>query len=235
MRGRGRKLTAIVVCVLVLFSVQARFPLLDAITLRLPHPVRSVVATLAVYENNQEPAALTRALRLDPDNAAAWGRRCTAYVGNNSAERLEDCRRAVALRASATNLRGEASALEEDGDFCAAERAYRDSLGETEFSGQRPYVMRDMALSALSCGHVQASLETLQAAEEMDSRNGSDGVAADRSYLSVVYEAMNDRGRARQMCSEANPGYGGCSCELTSTGVSCKPDVLPHGDVVARK
>lgn len=215
----------------------ARLCLLDPLTVRMPHAVRSAVATLAVHENGIGPNALNRALRLDPDNAAAWGRRCTAYVGKDAGERLDDCRRAVSLRATEANYRAEAAALEETGDPCAAEEAYGRALGDRD-TFQRAYVMRDQARTALACGDMNTSLAALKSAEEVDERNaslseeaansGRDGLAADRGYMAVVYDQMHQPQKAQEMCSAANPGYGSCTCQLTGSGLSCAKSGPPQ-------
>ena len=145
-----RGLCIAILCAIALLSLAARFPALDTISLDLPHPLRSLVATLAVRESTPVAGSLDRALAIDPDNAAAWGRRCTAYMGNDPADRLADCQKAVALKADAANLRGEAAALEENGDPCAAERSYRAAREHGDLFGQRTYVMRDQARAACS-------------------------------------------------------------------------------------
>ena len=140
MREFWRIALLVTVSVVMMFAAAARVCKLDPLTMRMPHFIRAMVATLAVHENTIGPNALNRALTIDPDNTAAWSRRCTAYVGKDAAERLNDCQHAVSLRYSAANLRGEASAQEETGDFCAAEGTYREALNRLVV--QRPYVMR---------------------------------------------------------------------------------------------
>jgi len=221
MRVIWRRILLGAAVVAVALGVEARFTALDGFTRRLPHPVRATVATLTVYENSANAASLDRALWLDPTNAAAWGRRCSAYVGKDAAERLEDCQRAVARRASAANLRGLGSALEESGNACAAEASYRAALTKADVIGQRPYVMRDQARAGLLCGDVSGSLTALRSAEEIDTRNGSDGLAADQGYMAVAYDRMNQPQKAKEMCAQANPAYASCTCELTGSGLSC--------------
>jgi tetratricopeptide (TPR) repeat protein len=234
MRAIWIRLVLISACVCVVLLAEARFTALDGFTLKMPHPLRAIVATLTVHENGASAAALDRALTIDPDNTAAWGRRCSAYVGKDATERLYDCQRAVALRASAANLRGEASALEESGNFCAAEATYRAALTKADVVGQRAYVMRDQARTGLACGDVSGSLTALRSAEEIDTRNaaeagqnasGRDGLAADRGYMAVVYDRMNQPQKAKELCAEANPAYASCTCELTGSGVSCAQTV----------
>jgi tetratricopeptide (TPR) repeat protein len=236
MRVFWRSLLFVLVGVSAALLSAARFCRLDPLTIRMPHAIRSVVATLAVHENSIGPNALNRAITIDPGNAAAWGRRCIAYVGKDAAERLNDCRRAVALRATGANYRAEATALEDTGDSCAAEAAYRTALSQRDIV-HRAYVLRDQARAALACGDINGSLAALKSAEEFDQHNlllseaaaisGRDGLAADRGYMSVVYEQMHQPQKAREMCSEANPGFGSCTCQLTGAGLSCSQNAPP--------
>ncbi len=222
MREIWRMTLLAAVSVTLMFAAAARICKLDPVTMRMPHFVRSMVATLAVHENTIGPNALNRALTIDPQNTAAWSRRCTAYVGKDAAERLNDCQHAVSLRDSAANLRGEASAQEETGDVCAAEGTYRAALKTLKV--QRPYVMRDQARAALACGDVGGSLAALREAESADTAT-PENLAVDHGYMAVVYDRMDQPEKARQMCSEANPGYGNCTCELTGSGLNCSQKI----------
>ena len=220
-------LLTVLACTFVLLAL-ARCRRLDRLTLSMPHPIRAVVATIAVHQSSIGPNALNRALTIDPDNTAAWSRRCTSYVGKDSAERLNDCRQAVALHATAANYRGQAAALEETGDACGAEASYREALSKPDVFSQRAYVMRDQARAALACGDPNGSLTALQSAEALDLRTGpltSEGLAADRGYMAVVYSEMNNPEKAAQMCAAANPGYASCTCQLTGTGLVCSQAV----------
>ena len=214
----------------VLLGAQARFAQLDAFTLSLPLPVRSVVATIAVHESDISSDSLDRALALDPDNSAAWSRRCTSYIAVNPQERLADCARAVNLHPSTANLRAHAAALEENGLPCAAQASLQEALVRPDLLGQRSYVMRDQARAALACGDNSGSLVALHSAEEIDQSNESDGLAMDRGYMSAVYDRLHEPVMAKEMCSQANPGYASCTCELSNTGLSCSPQPLGQED-----
>jgi hypothetical protein len=78
----------------------------------------------------------------------------------------------------------------------------------------------------------------LEQAEQLDLANSTDtprdptqvadpsaavreSLASDRGYMSVVYDRLNQSEKAKQMCTEANPGSPGCSCELTGNALIC--------------
>ena len=227
MRRIWRNLSILIVGGGALLCAQARLCRFDSLTMQLPHPIRSLVATIAVHENGVGPNALDRALMIDPENAAAWGRRCDAYVGSNPQERLADCRKAVSLEDSAANLRAEGAAFEEAGDSCGAASTFRAALGKRDLRMQKTYVMRDEARTALACGDAQGSLVALRTAEEVDKHDQSDGLSVDRGYMSVVYDKLNQPQKAKEMCTEANPGYGSCTCTMGSGGPSCTQDQAP--------
>ncbi len=223
MRVILRTISIVLLAGFVLLCAEARFAHLDGFTVALPGSVRALVATIAVQESDISPDSLDRALALDPDNSAAWSRRCTSYVATTPQEREADCVRAVNLRRSAANLRALAAALEDNGAPCAAQASLQEALGRPDLLGQRTDAMRDQARAALACGDISGSLVALRSAEEIDQSNESDGLAADRGYMSVAYDRIHDPEKAKEMCSRANPGYASCTCELANTGLRCSP------------
>jgi hypothetical protein len=217
---------------------EARFPALDPITVQEPHPMRAVVAGLAMRELGPADNQVDRILSLDPKNARAWERRCSAAIGPSPATSVYDCRRAYELDASTANLRSVGSALESDGQSCEAEAIYRQAYEKPDLAVRKPLVLRDQARAALNCGHPEVSLRALEQAEQIDLAEATgverdimqvadpsaavrESLASDRGYMAVVYERMNQPERAKQMCTESNPGSPGCSCELTGNALIC--------------
>ena len=234
MRVVRRLLLFLVVLPFTLMALAARFPAFDPVTLSLPHPVRAAVATLAVHESpGVEAAPVFRALALDPENAAAWNKRCTAFLGVDAGERLSDCRRAVELHPTTASLRALGSALEEQGDVCPAAAAYGRALETPDASGQRPLILREQARAALDCGDTAASLDALHRAETLDLREAGtadplvpalrDALSSDHAYLSIVYRRLHQPDQANLECVAANPGYSSCTCERSAAGFSCTP------------
>jgi hypothetical protein len=222
-----------------LIVMEARFPSLDSLTLHEPRPMRSLVGHLALREYGAGDTGLDRVLRLDPNNALAWERRCTAFLGATQAEWVSDCQHALKLQANGANYRLVGSAQEQANQYCAAEASYRTAEAQPDMAGQRPFLLRDAARAALDCGDASASLDMLRSAEQLDQRSADlavapdetqrarDGLSSDHGYMAVVYQQMNRPDKARHMCFEANPGYGDCSCQLTGTGLVCTPAASP--------
>jgi hypothetical protein len=228
--------TLVVFVVLVL--TEARFPALDPITLHEPHPMRAVVAGLAMRELGPADNEVDRILALDRDNARAWERRCTAAIGPSPATSVGDCERAYALDASTANLRAVGSAQESAGQFCEAETTYRKAFEQPDLAVRKPLVLRDEARAALECDHPAAALDALHQAEQLDLAEATDtprdptqvadpsaaareSLAADRGYMAGVSERTHQSDQAKAMCYEANPGSPGCSCELTGNALIC--------------
>jgi hypothetical protein len=238
MRVFRQSLLAILFFVVVLVLFEARFPELDSFTLHEPYPMRAVVAGLAMRELGPADNQVDRILMLDLKNARAWERRCTAAIGPSPATSVYDCQRAYEFDPSAANLRAVAAAEESAGRVCEAENTYRKSSESSDLAVRKPLVLRDLARAALDCGHTEASLAALQQAEVLDLAEATDtprdptqvadpsaavreSLAADRGYMAVVYDRLHQVEKAKQMCTEANPGSPGCSCELTGNALIC--------------
>jgi tetratricopeptide (TPR) repeat protein len=222
----------------VLVAFEARFPALDPLTVKEPHPVRALVAGLAMRELGPADNQVDRILALDPSSARAWERRCTAAIGPSPATSVYDCQRAYEFDPSAANLRAVASAQESAGQACEAEATYREAYNKADLGVRKPLVLRDEARAALTCGHPGTALQALEQAEVYDLAESTDtprdptqvadpsaavreSLAADRGYMAVVYERMNQSDKAKQMCTAANPSSPGCSCELTGNALTC--------------
>jgi len=237
MRVVQRSLLLVAFVFSLLIVVEARFPSLDSLTVHEPRPVRSLVGRLALREDGAADTGLDRVLRLDPNNARAWERRCTAFLGATQTEWVSDCQHALKLQTSGANYRLMGSAQEQAGQYCAAEASYRAAETQPDMAGQRPFLLRDAARAAMDCGDTNVSLALLHTAEQLDqhsadiaqapeeSQRARDGLSSDRGYMSVVYQQMNQPENAHRMCFEANPGYGDCSCQLTGSALVCSPAV----------
>jgi tetratricopeptide (TPR) repeat protein len=238
MRVFRQSLFTVLAVLLGLIVTEARFPSLDPLTVHEPHPLRAIVADLAMRELGQADNDVDRILRLDQTNAPAWERRCAAATGPTPAQSVFDCKRAYELDSSAPNLRALGSAEESASQTCQAEASYRKAVEKSDLSLRKPLLLRDEARAALGCEHPERSLALLQQAEQIDLADATDtprdptqvadpsaavreSLAADRGYMSVVYERLSQPERAKQMCTESNPGSPGCSCELTGNALIC--------------
>jgi tetratricopeptide (TPR) repeat protein len=217
----------------VVVIAEARFDSLDGLTVREPMPVRTLVGHLALREYGTDDNYLERVLKIDPNNARAWERRCTALLGATQSDWISDCQHALKLEATGTNYRLMGSAQEQANEFCAAQASYHTALSKPDIAGVRPHLLRDEARAALACGDPATSLAVLHTAEEIDEstagnvaapgeiNSARDGLASDYGYMAVVYDHINQPEKAREMCSEAYPGSETCNCQLTGTGLVC--------------
>jgi len=213
----------------VLFLVAAGVPAFDVFTTKLPSGIRSSVADVTLskagYEKNAR-AVIDRVIRLDPENADAWGRRCHATAEGGS--QREACNKAVALDPTAWNFEGLGSAQEHERDYCAAENSYTSAI---RYSQNDAGLLRDMARAALHCGHAWASVAGFEVAEGLDVKsaandpNDEDDTAADlladREFLVVAYNRTKQSGKATAMCTKTHPDWASCNCDLTEMGVRC--------------
>lgn len=238
MRVFQQSLLAILFVFVALVLTEARFPPLDPITLHEPHPMRALVASLAMRELGPADNDVDRILKLDQKNARAWERRCTAAIGPAPVQSVYDCERAYELDPSAATLRAVASAQESAGLVCEAEENFHTAYERADLAVRKPLVLRDEARAALACGHPEISLNALHQAEVLDLAEATDtprdptqvadpsaaireSLASDRGYMAVVYERMHQADKAKEMCTEANPGSPNCSCELTGNALIC--------------
>jgi tetratricopeptide (TPR) repeat protein len=207
----------------------AKYSAMDAFTMTLPTGVRAAVADLTLRNagyGKDSAMGVDRAIKLDPDSADAWGRRC--HLGDDGATGdLPACRRAITLDPSSWNFNGLGSAQEKAKDYCNAEDSYTSAI---RASTNDPYSLRNMARAALRCGHTGASVAGFEVAEGLDAKaaadpdeddDAKDNLLSDRQYLIVVYDRTNQPAKATAICTRLHPDWKTCHCELTETGVKC--------------
>jgi tetratricopeptide (TPR) repeat protein len=213
----------------LLIVAAAKFPAMDAFTMKLPADIRTAVADLTLQNagyGKDSAKGIDRAIKLDPDSADAWGRRC--FLGEDGATGdLPACRRAIALDPSSSNFNGLGSAQEKAKDYCAAEDSYTSAI---RASTNDPYSLRNMARAALRCGHAGASVAGFEVAEGLDAKaaadpneddDAKDNLLTDRQYLIVLYDRTNQPAKATAICTRLHADWKTCRCELTETDVKC--------------
>lgn len=226
-------LLVFVVCLplafVLLIVAAARYPAMDAFTMKLPDGIRTTVAELVLRNaayGNISVKLVDRAIELDPENTDAWARRCH---GNGEEAKYDQgaCRKAIALDPSAWNFNGLGTAQENVKDYCTAEDSYTNAI---KASANSAYSLRNMARAALRCGHVGASVAGFEVAEGLDAKAAADpdedddtksDLLADREYLAVAYDRTNQPSKAMAICTKAHAQWKACHCELTDTTVKC--------------
>jgi tetratricopeptide (TPR) repeat protein len=227
-------LLVFVVCLplafVLLIVAAARYPAMDGFTTKLPAAVGATVAELilrnAGYAKDSAPLA-DRAIRLDPENADGWTRRCHGN-GDDTKYDQAACRKAISLDPSAWNYGGLGTTQENAKDYCAAEDSYTDAIKVT---ANHANALRDMARAALRCGHEGAAVAGFEVAEGLDAKTVAEDqdhdeglkadLLADREYLAVAYDRTNQPQKAIAICTKAHPEWKTCNCELTDTAVKC--------------
>jgi tetratricopeptide (TPR) repeat protein len=218
----------------LLLVAAARYPAMDAFTMKLPTSLRTAVAELTLRKagyGKDSAKGIDRALRLDPDNGDAWTRRC--HMGATVDQ--EACQRAIRFEPTAWNFNGLGSAQEHAKNYCAAEDSYTSAI---RASNNDAFSLRNMARAALHCGHTGASVAGFEVAEGLDAKAASDpdpddaddaksDLLADRQYLAVVYDQTNQPAKAAAICAKAHPDWKTCHCELTETDVKCTDEGVP--------
>jgi tetratricopeptide (TPR) repeat protein len=216
--------------IFVLYLVAAsKYPRMDAFTVKLPSIVRTTVAELTLqkagYGKGSE-RAIDRTIRLDPENAGAWGRRCRFVVDETNYDQAV-CRKAIALDPSPWNYNGLGRAQENAKDFCAAEDSYTTAIRGSQNDAE---LLRNMARAALRCGHTGASIAGFEVAEGLDAKVAADpdededvkaDLLTDREYLAVAYDRTNQPAKAAAACAKAHAGWKSCHCELTDSSMKC--------------
>jgi tetratricopeptide (TPR) repeat protein len=212
----------------------AKYPPMDAFTMKLPSFVRTTVAGLTLqkagYGKGSEEG-IDRTIRLDPENAEAWGRRCHFVAGKTKYDQAA-CRKAIALDPSPWNYNGLGLAQENAKDFCAAEDSYTTAIRRAQNDAP---LLRNMARAALRCGHTGASVAGFEVAESLDAKaavapdpddedEAKTELLADREYLAVAYNRTNQQAKAATICAKAHPGWKTCHCELTDSSVKCSDE-----------
>jgi tetratricopeptide (TPR) repeat protein len=207
----------------------AKYPAMDAFTLNLPASVRTAVAELTLRNagyGKDSAKGTDRALKLDPESADAWSRRCHGNFDDTKYDQAA-CRRAIALEPSTWNYNGLGTAQEQAKDYCAAEDAYTSAI---RTSSNDATSLRNMARAALRCGHVGASVAGFEVAEGLDAKTAADpeddgdskiDLLSDREYLAVAYDKTSQPAKATEVCNKAHPDWKTCHCELTDAAVKC--------------
>jgi Tfp pilus assembly protein PilF len=226
-------LLVLVVCLplaFVLFLVvAAKYPALDALTVKLPAGIRTTVADLTLRNagyGKDSAKLVDRAIKLDPESTDAWGRRCHSY-GDKKTYDQAACRKAIKLDPSAWNFNGLGTSQENAKDFCAAEDSYTNAI---KASANDAYSLRNMARAALRCGHAGASVAGFEVAEGLDAKAAADpdedndiqaDLLSDREYLALAYDRTNQPAKAVAICTRAYANWKTCHCELTDAEVKC--------------
>jgi tetratricopeptide (TPR) repeat protein len=167
-----------------------------------------------------------RSIRLDPENAEAWSRRCRIEA-NGATKDTTSCRTALRFDPSEWNYNGLGAVQEYAGDFCAAEDSYTRAIQK---SFNNALLLRNMARAALRCGHPEASIAGFEVAEGLDAKDAADPDEAefakddlleDREYLVVAYGRAKQPDKAVAMCVKAHPDWKSCHCELAEKDRKC--------------
>ncbi len=212
----------------------SRWAKMDALTMHAPRPFRQTVAEIVLqkagFGEKAEPA-VDRALRLDPENANAWHRRCSSYVWDKGVPSVKDCQMAVALGKEPRDYFNLGRAQDYAKDPCDAEDSYTQAVSATAANPNITYV-ESMGRAALRCGHVPAAKAGLQLAVDLDAKalnepDQDDDEIADskkdmlenEEYLVIAYHWGKDDTLAGQACAAAHTGWKGCSCDLDARGI----------------
>ncbi|MEI9980837.1 MAG: hypothetical protein WDN23_17910 [Edaphobacter sp.] len=222
---------------LVLYLVAAaRYPAMDSFTAKLPAPIGAAVAQVALQRagyDKDEAKAVDRAIRLDPESADAWSRRCRLDANGAATKDATSCRMAIGLDPSEWNYNGLGAVQEGAGDYCGAEESYTRAIQKR---ANDAFFLRNMARAALRCGHSGASVAGLEVAEALDAKTAADpdedddikdDLLADREFLTVAYDRSNRPDKAAAICVKAHPTWKSCHCELTDKSVKCAEGPSP--------
>ncbi len=231
-------LLGFVVCLprafVLLIVAAARFPSMDAFTLKLPATVQVTVAGLILQKTSygkDSAKGVDRVLRFDPDNPDAWTRRCHSDLTQKTYDQAA-CRRAIKLAPTAWNFNG-LGATQQAKDFCAAEDSYTNAIRN---SSNDAFSLRNMARAALRCGHTGARIAGVEVAEGLDVQTAADpdegddvkaDLLSEREYLVVAYDRTNQPAKAAAVCIKAHPDWRTCHCDLTETSVKCSNSAAP--------
>jgi hypothetical protein len=201
-------LLGLVVCLplafVLMIVIAARYPAMDALTIKLPAGIQTTVADLILQKTGygrDSAKGIDRALRFDPENADAWTRRCQNNFDGTTSDPAT-CRKAIALEPTAWNFNGLGAAQEKAKDFCAAEDSYTNAI---RAATNEAYYLRNIARAALRCGHTGASVAGFEVAEGLDAKAAADpdddgdtkdDLLSDREYLAVAYNRTSQPAKA---------------------------------------
>ncbi len=222
-----------------LVAAEAFSPRLDGLTVRNPRMMRSLVGEVAMTKvgyGKDSGKQLDRVLKLDPENAEALGRLCTANVNTGSGQALQTCRKALAQDPSELNYNGLGLAQEKAGAFCDAEDSF--TTANSKVNARDAYVLSNMGRVALKCGHAAAAVASFEIAEGKDVQDvvvakaegededdARDTLLQDREWLIVAYGRNGNMKQAAAMCATAHPTWKTCSCSFDDKGVHCQQPV----------
>jgi len=229
-----------VLCLPMLFVswlvAAARWSKMDAVTVHAPVMMRQAVASILLNKAGWGRDAFPivgRVMRLDPDNADAWGRRCTVYSrGVVPQEDVDACVKAVSLTPTPQMYTALGRADERAGKECDAMEAFKQGAqGATRGYKRVEFLGR----AALKCGDLVEARPALETAVSVeDARMAGSHVQAaqiaqakadqmvDREYLIVAYDELKETKLKKQVCAAAHPGWKGCGCGMEGGEVSCK-------------
>ncbi len=226
------------VTLMTFVAAEARYPGLDPLTLHNPSFLREFVGEVAITwvgYGKDSASRLDRVLRLAPNNAEAWTRRCSEqnYAGLDQA--FAACTKAVSLSPMQWNYNNLGRAQEKRHDPCAAEDSF--NVANMKAAWADTYILREFGEASLECGHVAAAVNEFEQAEKKDAQQVAvaaaenededdlqeekDDLATDRDWLILVYGRYGSMTEAAQMCSTVHPAWKTCSCNIGAKGVQC--------------
>jgi hypothetical protein len=217
----------------------ARWAKMDAVTMRMPEWSRSL-AVQAMLERSSDAKSLERATKLEAEAVKEWQRHpqvigMTGGVprGRRTPPELQALyNQQMASRAAARALTAKAEEQEKAGQECAAEDLYSEAASKDANNEIYRYA-EGIGRAGLKCGDLPGARAGFEAAilKETNFIKGTDedqltgvrdDLLKDREFLVVVYEKQHETGLARQVCSDAHPGWKSCACSLGKNGdVEC--------------
>lgn len=218
--------TPMVLTLLLLLAVM--WPKMDALTLRAPMAVRSVVCSGILGAMSADTAAQRRAKRLDPVTAREYQQQA---IGTAPPRLQELYTQQVESRKVARGLVKQALAQEKAGQECAAEELDTQAAG-TDTSAEVYQYAEGLGRAGLKCGDLPGARAGLEAAilkqenfikgTEVDQLTDvRQDMLKDQQYLIVVYQDQHETALARKVCSNAYAGWTSCACTLKGGDVSC--------------
>jgi hypothetical protein len=199
--------------------LSAYWPKMDAVTLKLPMGLRSLVAEVVVKND------VSRAKRLDADVQMPQTRR---YGGNAAPNSFV----AHVNSPEARELDRQGKLREDAGDECGAVSLYTEADGNEDRTDAVYRFAEHKGRAALLCGkHLAAAQVGLEDAITKEKRllqfsvgDESDTQAAmlkDREWLMVVYNRVGEADMAKDLCKVAHPDWKSCECSLVGKDVRC--------------
>jgi len=222
----------VVVCLPMLFTAwlmtSVYWPRMDALTLKLPMPLRSLVAEVIAQSPRHNA---DRATRLDPQ------------VQFPIVEQIDDSAVAAdvpddfhpgytANSPEAAKLDTQGVTKEANGDECGAVTFYTLADSKEDPSNGVYRYAEHKGRAALVCGKslgaAQVGFETALRKEKTllqssvgDQRPLQATMQQDREWLIVVYDRVNEPGMAHDLCKVTHPQWKSCSCKLAGKEVKC--------------